>query len=106
MIKLWLDDLRVMPANFTHWAKTADEAIALLQTNRVIEISFDHDLSDLESETEKTGYTVACFIEEQAYLGNIAPIKWNVHSANPTGAKKIEMAMLNAQKYWKERLKS
>ena len=48
-MKLWLDDIRE-PWRFGkhgwEWAKTADEAIALLKTANVEEASLDHDLTE------------------------------------------------------------
>ena len=100
MIKLWLDDIRPMPEGFTHWAKTADEAIELLRTGEVTEISFDHDLGP---ETAGTGYDVAKFIEEQAHLGKSKPVSWRIHSANPVGRTNIEAAMKSAERAWTEK---
>lgn len=44
-MRVWLDDTRAMPDDYTHWAKTSDEAIELLKTGQVEEISLDHDWS-------------------------------------------------------------
>lgn len=94
-MRVWLDDVRPMPSDFTHWAKTADEAIALLKTGLVEEISLDHDLG-----LEKTGYTVALFIEESAYNGSLLPLKIKIHSQNPVGKEKMKQAIRNAFKFW------
>lgn len=83
-----------MPANYTHWAKTAKEAIALLETGNVIECSLDHDLG-LDC---GTGYDVAKFIEQHA--GTIPPIRCKVHSQNPVGVNNMKMALRNACKIW------
>jgi len=48
-IKLWVDDLR-NPESFVkdplnwHWAKTITEAIRILATREVSEVSLDHDI--------------------------------------------------------------
>lgn len=110
-IRLWLDDIRPMPSDFDIHAKSANEAIKVLKTGNVVHISFDHDLGDivdtegdivLWNEHKKTGYYVASWIEEQAALGNIPPLTWAVHSANPIGSENIRQAMLQADKFWKE----
>lgn len=44
MIKLWVDDIRPAPEGW-HWAKTVTEAIRVLATQKVSEVSFDHDIS-------------------------------------------------------------
>jgi hypothetical protein len=48
-MKLWLDDIRkpwMHGCIGFEWAKTVDEAIALLKTGRVTFASLDHDLSE------------------------------------------------------------
>ena len=57
-IRLWLDDVRPMPPSFNYWAKTAKEAIEILKTGRVVEISLDHDLGQDASSyvSPETGY--------------------------------------------------
>lgn len=42
-MKVWLDDVRKPPVGW-EWAKTAEQAIALVQSGDVTEISLDHDL--------------------------------------------------------------
>jgi hypothetical protein len=101
-MKLWLDDLRD-PAVFKPgetdwtWIKTAAEAIKIIETGIVQEISFDHDLGEPINET---GYSVACHIERLAHEKAIPRIAWHVHSANPVGEQYIKRAMENADRYW------
>lgn len=94
-IILWLDDKREMPQHYTHWAKTALQAIELLKTGLVVECSLDHDLGNAED-----GYDVAKFIEREAVLGNLPRIRCRVHSRNPAGAKNMKMALQNAYRAW------
>lgn len=95
-IYLWLDDVRPMPEHYTHWAKTYQEAIDLLLTGKVVEISLDHDLGDYQ----KTGYDVAKWIEEQAHAGLLEKIRCKVHSMNPVGKENIKAALRNAYHAW------
>lgn len=95
-MRLWLDDIREIPDDFDHWAKTAQEAIHAMVYYRITHISFDHDLGH----DTKTGYTVAKWIEMQAFNGWLAPITWQIHSANPVGRKNIQAAMEAADRYW------
>lgn len=97
-MKLWLDDVR-QPWKFGcigwEWAKTADEAIALLKTGAVTQASLDHDLAPEhypfaevpEAEyKEKTGYTVVLWMEEN----NVWPVDGvTVHSMNPVGRTRM-----------------
>jgi len=73
--------------------RTASECIALLETEQVDFISFDHDLGNDE---DGTGYDVAKFIEERVVRGTMEPIEYSVHSANPVGANNIDNAMKSA----------
>lgn len=95
--KLWIDDIRPMPENFDFWAKTKDEAVDILKTGNITYVSFDHDLGDDE---KGTGYDVAMWVEREAYLGHLKPFSYTIHSGNPVGAKNIEVAMTNAERYW------
>lgn len=98
-MKLWLDDIR---EPWRHgcigweWAKTADEAIALLKTGRITEASLDHDLSEAATmgqagPNERTGYTVVCFMEESGIWpeGGVT-----VHSMNPVGRQRMVEALI------------
>lgn len=96
-MKLWLDDVRPMPAGFDVHCYTAQAAINALLDYEVTEISFDHDLGAPEA---GTGYDVAKYIEKLAFSGWFQPIKWQIHSANPVGRQNITAAMKNAEKYW------
>lgn len=94
--KLYLDDLRPTPKDFNLRAYTAQEAIAMLEKGGISAISFDHDLGPDEA---GTGYDVAKWIEEKAYTDpNFTVPEWNIHSANPVGAKNIERAMESSER--------
>jgi hypothetical protein len=95
-VKVWLDDIRPMPDEYTHHVKTAEEAIKLLETGQVIEISLDHDLGDYRL----TGYDVAKWIEEQAIKGNLGRIRCRIHSQNPVGVQNIKLALQGAHRAW------
>ncbi len=96
--QMYLDDERPTPKGWER-VYTAHEAIQLLRMGHITEVSLDHDLGDLDGDCGD-GYEVACWIEEQAYFGTLAKLKWNVHSANPTGAEKMRMALRQADEYW------
>ena len=98
-MRIWLDDVRPMPGIYDTHVYTAHHCIAYFKTEEVSLISFDHDLGDPKN---GTGYDVACWIEEQAFLHKLKPVQWNVHSQNPVGKEKIITAMMNAEKYWRD----
>ncbi|MHA2043235.1 MAG: cyclic-phosphate processing receiver domain-containing protein [Candidatus Thorarchaeota archaeon] len=107
-IKIWLDDERDPTKDFiknnfgSHgdetWVKTAKEAIDLLSQDNVVSISLDHDLGPPEA---GSGHDVAKWIEEAAFNGEIKPLQWRVHSANPVGARNISQALSSAERFWK-----
>lgn len=98
MTRLYLDDERPTPPG---WERvfTASEAIALLASKPIEEISFDHDLGAPEA---GDGYQVAKWIEAQAWRRALPRLRWSVHSANPAGRRNIEAAMQAAERFWAE----
>ncbi len=100
-MRVWLDDERPMPEMYTHHAKTADEAIALLATGKVDTISLDYDLG-MEHAGNKTGYDVARYIEENALNGNLKRIRLRVHTHSEKGRGKICKALQVADLFWRQ----
>ena len=96
MLKLWVDDIRPAPEGWI-WAKDYSEAMIYIRTGNVSQISLDHDLGE---SSEKTGYDIACQIEALSHSGQIPPMAWSVHSANPIGKKRIISALTSAEKFW------
>lgn len=85
-LKVYLDDKRSAPEGFVrcYWP---EEAIALLKTGRVVELSLDHDLGD---DDRGTGYDVILWIEEQVFLNGFTPppvIK--LHTDNASAKQKM-----------------
>lgn len=98
-IKVWLDDVREMPEHFDVHVRTAEEAIRLLSTHAVSEISLDHDLG----EDMTNGYQVAKFIEEGAFTGFLLRLGVFVHTDNAGARPSMVAAIKNARKYWDTR---
>ena len=91
MMKLWVDDIRLPPDGWV-WAKNYDQAIDLLKTNEVSNLSLDHDLGD---ENEKTGYDIMRWIEEKAFFDadwSLPRIKF--HTSNPAGRRNMNACLL------------
>ena len=80
-----MDDERQTPEGW-HRVYWPSEAITLLETGNVEEISLDHDLGDDE---RGTGYDVVLWIEEAVALRNFSPPKITVHSANSSAREKM-----------------
>ena len=99
MSKVYLDDERDTPDGWirVYWP---EEAIELLKTGQVEEISLDHDLGDDE---RGNGYDVVLWIEEAVFTeGFIAP-KMKVHSANVSARIKMESGIRAINKRLKNR---
>lgn len=88
-MKVFLDDLRPAPDG---WVRVfwPDEAIALLKTGEVTDMSLDHDLGD---DQRGTGYDVLLWIEEAVATGNFRAPRMIVHSANPAARERMEAAV-------------
>jgi len=85
-MKVFLDDERQTPDGWVrvYWP---NEAIELLETGEVVEISLDHDLGD---DDRGTGYDVVLWIEEAVVTDKFKPPVIKVHSANSSARIKME----------------
>ena len=94
-MKVYLDDERPTPPGWTrvYWP---NEAIDLLQTGDVEEISLDHDLGD---DQRGTGYDVVLWIEEAVMTRGFKPPKIKVHSANSSARQKMEAGIAAIERY-------
>ncbi|WP_250537423.1 cyclic-phosphate processing receiver domain-containing protein [Caballeronia sp. AZ10_KS36] len=101
-MKVFLDDERAPPDGWVrvYWPA---EAIALLESGQVDELSLDHDLGDDE---RGTGYDVILWIEEAVALREFVPPKIRVHSANASAAAKMRSGMLAIERLWAQRQKN
>lgn len=84
-MKVYLDDERPTPAGWVG-VRWPEEAIALLKTGRVVELSLDHDLGD---DDRGTGYDVILWIEEAVVTAGFTPPLISVHSANASARQKM-----------------
>lgn len=96
-MKLYLDDERIPPDGWVLVA-TPEAAIETLKTGNVTHLSLDHDLGLLQSDGQiddgRTGYTVLQWLEEAVVTQGFTPPEFmQVHSANPAGARKMELAI-------------
>lgn len=93
-MRVWLDDVRPAPDGWLH-VKTPEEAIELLRSGEVEEISLDHDLGLATPESERTGYDVLVWLEDAVATGAWAhPVPViRVHSANPVAWQRMEQAI-------------
>jgi hypothetical protein len=98
-MKVYLDDERDTPDGWVrvYWP---NEAIKLLETGQVKEISLDHDLGDDE---RGTGYDVVLWIEEAVNTRNFDPPKICVHSANPSARQKMLLGIDAIQRQYEHR---
>jgi hypothetical protein len=96
-MKVYLDDLRSTPEGWVR-AYTAWEAIELLKTGKVEEISLDYTLGD--DNVVGTGHDVIKWIEEAVAIGEFNPPKnIIVHSSNPSGSARMEAGIKSIQRF-------
>lgn len=96
-MKVYLDDERIAPEGWIQ-VRWPGEAIALLETGKVENLSLDHDLGDDE---RGTGYDVVLWVEEAVITrGFNAPIM-SVHSANSSARIKMEAGIASIQAHAK-----
>ena len=96
-VKVWLDDKcdiigseRETPAGWVG-VKTAQEAITLLDSGKVTEISLDHDLS---LKKKDNGYEVLLHIEQKVISDrNCRPPIIHIHTDNPSARIKMKLAV-------------
>ena len=98
-MKVWLDDERKAPEGWVH-VKTPLQAIELLKTGNVEEISLDNDLGMFNYQPPNEGYHVANYIEEAAITGTLKPLKIRIHTQNPVARDKMKAAIRNAYRAW------
>lgn len=84
-MKVYLDDERPTPDGWVG-VRWPEEAIELLQSGVVEELSLDHDLGDDE---RGTGYDVVLWIEEAVVTRGFRPPRIHVHSANTSARVKM-----------------
>lgn len=90
-MRVYLDDIRQHPNGWER-AYTAPEAIELLKTGKVTEMSLDHDLGDDPAVGD--GYDVVKWIEEQVHVDeNFVLPEIKVHSANPVAHARMSIAL-------------
>jgi hypothetical protein len=92
-VRVWLDDRRPPfpdPDGWI-WVRTPAEAIELLETGEVSELSLDHDLGLTEGGRELTGYDVVTWMEGAVATEGFEPPRTiRVHSTNASAAPKME----------------
>ncbi len=93
-MKVYLDDERVTPDGWkrVYWP---DEAIELLKTGEVSDISLDHDLGD---DQRGTGYDVILWIENAVATEGFSAPQIFVHSANSSARLKMEAGISAIQR--------
>ena len=112
-MRLWLDDQRSPREWLPHirwhrgrdpgeldewlWAKTSQQAVALLESEHIIEVSLDYDLGDVDQVGD--GYMVAVWIEERvATDDDYTPPVIHVHSSNVAGRQRLEAAAASIER--------
>ena len=93
-MKVYLDDERPTPPGWVP-VRWPAEAIRLLETGEVTEISLDHDLGD---DTRGTGYTVILWLEEAVATRGFRPPLIAVHTANASARQKMLLGVQSIER--------
>ena len=92
-VRVWLDDRRPAPEGWVH-VRTPEEAIELLRSGEVEELSLDHDLGLDVGARERTGYDVLLWLEREVAAGRARPPRvMTVHSGNVGAVGRMEEAI-------------
>lgn len=100
-LKIFVDDLRDPPNTTWHLARTITEAIRILATQDVTEVSLDYDIifkRNKKNSSQSETFEPVCryialrhkyrgFISDTQYIP-LSPIQVYCHSANPLAVKK------------------
>ena len=98
-MRVFLDDERRPPEGW-RLVRWPEEAIALLQSGDVEEISLDHDLGD---DDHGTGYDVITWIERAVVEeGFRAPVIY-VHSANSAARRRMDAGIESIKRLMRSR---
>ena len=89
-MKLYVDDIRRVPDDSWHLVKSNTEAIRLLATQKVEEISLDHDIAcylvtGQEHTSNETFQPIAYFIANMPK--EFRPKTVRIHTANPVAGE-------------------
>lgn len=96
-MKLWLDDIRPIPTEYTHHAKSVNEAKKMIESaeecGETIEvIDCDHDLGDYTIDGGDGIKLIDWLIERETFY----PIL--LHTANPVGRANMQRTI---DRYWR-----
>jgi hypothetical protein len=93
---IFLDDKRSPPNLNYLLVINYDDFVHCIKTNGLPKfISFDHDLGDINSEQEKTGYDCAVWLVNYCMDNGLELPNYYVHSQNPIGKEKINALFKN-----------
>ncbi len=95
-MRLWVDDERPAPDDTWMWARSDADAYDAWCSNKISELSLDHDLGD-GGDTRR----LALSILGMAQAGQREPPRWFVHSANPVGNEYMTSTLESADRYWR-----
>jgi len=95
-MKVYLDDIRIPTKDWT-LVKWPNEAIKLLKTGKVTEISLDHDLGN---DRKGMGNDVILWMEEKVITSSFIPPKIHIHTANSSARSKMEKGVKSILKHY------
>jgi len=98
-MKVYLDDERSPPEGWT-LVRWPEDVIKLLESQRITELSLDHDLGN---DRRGTGYDVILWIEKAVATSDFQPPLIKVHSANTSARQKMEAGIISINRFLRQR---
>jgi hypothetical protein len=101
MYNLFIDDEREVKNHYPGQefvvVRSYNDAVQYVEQHGLPKfVSFDHDLGDVNTTDEKTGYSFAKYLIDFMIDNDIiTPFEYYVHSANPVGAENIKCYLEN-----------
>lgn len=93
-MKVYFDDERIAPDDWIQ-VRWPEDAIRLLESGKVTELSLDHDLGD---DAHGTVYDVVLWIEEAVATCGFRPPSIKVHSADSSARIKMESGIRSIER--------
>lgn len=95
---MYIDDIRDPNSQFNMIARSSIEAVAIMSENGCPNfISFDHDLGGNDTAMVVVNWMISHDLDHKNFIPD--DFTFNVHSANPVGAKNIEGSLNSYLKF-------
>lgn len=102
--RLWVDRERLPEDDYTLHAKSFEEAVTMLSSNKVTKISIGYDIGK-DLLIDKNGFDLCKYIRDGAKLKTLPETEIELHDINPKPKELMEIVIREAEEFWKKRKK-